>query len=248
MSSKEHTQAPFPRSESRTTATDQQDRARWNQIYNERSHTTLEPDDSFVAIYQRFIGPRFARRSPKRALDIAGGVGRNALFLAREGWQVTLNELSDEAAHLAEANAAREGLRLTVSRASALEALSPGDLRTGDLSPGDLRTGDLSPGALRPGALNQAGQPNTRYDLLLMLFYLDRALFPLLPAALAPGGMLFIKTRTEDHPRFHSGSHHPEYFLRPGELDTSFPGLRMLHSREAAGMAELLSVWEDVPA
>ena len=233
MSSKEHMQAPFPRSESRTTATDQQDRARWNQIYNDRSHTTLEPDDSFVAIYQRFIHPRFAQRGPKRALDIAGGVGRNTLFLAREGWQVTLNELSDEAAHLAEANAAREGLPLTVSRASALEALSPGD---------------LSLGVLSPGALNPACQPRTRYDLILMLFYLDRALFPLLPSVLAPGGMLFIKTRTEDHPRFRSGSHHPEYFLRSGELDTSFPGLRMLHSRESAGMAELLAVQEDVPA
>jgi tellurite methyltransferase len=239
MSSKEHMQVPFPSRESPAGAVDQQDRERWNQIYKERSHTSLAPDESLVEIYQRLVSPRFlapglAPRSPRRALDIAGGVGRNALFLAREGWQVTLNELSDEAARLAEENARHSGLPLTVCRTSALEAL----------------TSACRPDTSQPNT----SEPNTRYDLILMLFYLDRTLFPLLSAALAPGGMLFIKTRTEDHPRFQSGSVHPEYFLRPGELAASFPGLRVLHSREDGGMAEflavreLLAVLEDVPA
>ncbi len=201
----------------------EQDRERWNRIYVEGSHTSLAPDESFVAAYQRFIAPCVVQRSSRHALDLAGGVGRNALFLAREGWQVTLNELSDEAAHLAGANARREGLRLTICRASAAEALTSACQRDAD-------------------------QPATQYDLILMLYYLDRTLFPLLPAALAPGGMLFIKTRTEEHPRFHSGSHHPEYYLRPGELRASFPGLRALHSHEQAGMAELLLAREGAPA
>jgi SAM-dependent methyltransferase len=239
MSSKEHMQIPFPSRESSAGAVDEQDRERWNQLYSERSHASLTPDESLVGIYERFIGPAFvgggpALRSPRRALDLAGGVGRNALFLARQGWQVTLNELSDEAACLAEENARRSGLPLTVCRASALEAL----------------TAACRPGTSQPNT----SEPNTGYDLILMLFYLDRTLFPLLPAALAPDGMLFIKTRTEDHRRFQSGSRHPEYFLRPGELATSFPGLRPLHSREEGGMAELLAVrellavLEDLPA
>jgi tellurite methyltransferase len=239
MSSKEHMQVPFPYHESPAGAVDQRDRERWNQLYKERSHSSLTPDESLVEVYQRFVSPclvgsGLTLRSPRRALDIAGGVGRNALFLAREGWQVTLNELSDEAARLAEENARRSGLPLTVCRASALEAL----------------TSACRPNASQPNT----SEPNTGYDLILMLFYLDRELFPLLPKALAPGGMLFIKTRTEDHPRFQSGSRHPEYFLRPGELAASFPGLRVLHSREDGGMAEflavreLLAVLEDVPA
>jgi tellurite methyltransferase len=239
MSSKEHMQVPFPSGESSPGTTDEQDRERWNQLYKERSHTSLTPDESLVEVYQRFVGPVFvgggpAPRSPRRALDLAGGVGRNALFLARQGWQVTLNELSDEAGRLAEENARRSGLPMTVCRASALEAL----------------TSACRPNASQPNT----SEPNTGYDLILMLFYLDRTHFPLLPGALAPGGMLFIKTRTEDHPRFQSGSRHPEYFLRPGELGASFPGLRVLHSREDGGMAELLAVrellavLEDVPA
>lgn len=214
---------PRPERESGASAIDEQDRERWNQIYSDHSHLSLAPDASFVAVYQRLIGPRFALRAPKRALDIAGGVGRNALFLAREGWQVTLNELSDEAAQLAEANAGGEGLQLELCRASALDVLSP-------------------------ESLHSARRHGTRYDLILMLYYLDRALFPLLPLALAPGGMLFIKTRTEEHPRFRAGSHHPEYYLRAGELGASFPGLRVLHSSEQAGMAELLVEQEGAPA
>jgi SAM-dependent methyltransferase len=244
MSSKDHMQTPFPSRESSPGTIDEQDRERWNQLYSERSHTSLTPDESLVGIYERFVGPAFvgggpAPRSPRRALDLAGGVGRNALFLAREGWQVTLNELSDEAARLAEENARRSGLPLTICRASALEAL----------------TAACRPNASEPGTPQpNTSEPNTRYDLILMLFYLDRTLFSFLPQALAPGGMLFIKTRTEDHPRFQSGSKHPEYFLRPGELAASFPGLHVLHSREDDGMAELLAlrklpaVREEVPA
>lgn len=195
---------------------DEQDRQRWNQLYGSKSHTALSPDASFAKLYRRLIAPKLPpadpTHAPKRALDIAGGVGRNALFLAREGWQVTLNELSDEAVHLAEENARRSGVLLTIARESALATLT------------------------------RAREQNTRYDLILMLFYLDRSLFPLLPSVLAPGGLLLVKTRTEDHPRFHAGSHHPEYFLRHGELRQSFPELKVLHSEESGGMAELLAV------
>jgi tellurite methyltransferase len=187
------------------------DRARWNDLYRAHSHRSLEPDDSFVAAYRTHIAPRLAGLPGKSALDLAGGVGRNALFLAREGWRVTLNELSDDAAGLASENAAQAGLALTVLRESASETVA------------------------------RATAAGTRYSLILILYYLDRALFPALPAVLAHGGLLYIKTRTTDHPRFASGSHHPEYYLRPAELVSSFPTLHRLDYREENGMAELLS-------
>jgi tellurite methyltransferase len=210
----QHKESPAPLQPS--VQPDEQDRQRWNQIYSDGSHRALEPDASFVDLYRRFVSPTLPAddpaHAPKRALDVAGGVGRNAQFLAREGWQVTLNELSDEAVHLAEESARRAGLSLTTHRESALTTLT------------------------------RAREENTRYDLILMLFYLDRSLFPLLPSALTPGGMLLVKTRTEDHPRFHAGSHHPEYFLRRGELRQSLPRLEVLHYEESGGMAELLAV------
>ena len=50
---------------------------------------------------------------PGSALVVAMGQGRNALFLARNGWQVTGFDLADKAVAFAEAAAEKEGLKLT---------------------------------------------------------------------------------------------------------------------------------------
>jgi tellurite methyltransferase len=193
------------------SAADEADRARWNDLYRDRSHRSLEPDSSFVESYFAHIAPLFAGRSQKSALDLAGGVGRNAFWLAAQGWQVTLSDLSDEAARLATAHADATGLPVTVRRESAAETLA------------------------------WSQHQGCRFDLILLLYYLDRQLFPALRGALAPGGLLYMKTRTEAHPRFARGSRHPEYYLRPNELGSAFAGLRTVHSREEKGLAELLA-------
>ncbi len=185
------------------------DRDRWNALYKAGSHTSLTPDQSFAELYTSFIEPRFP--SGGKALDIAGGVGRNALWLASRGWRVVLNDLSDEAIHLAAVYAAETGMSLETRRESGAATLA------------------------------WAKNIGLRFDLIVMLFYLDRALFPAMWGALAPEGVLVIKTRTEDHPRFAAGSSHPEYFLRQGELASAFPELRVLHASEEGGMAELVA-------
>jgi tellurite methyltransferase len=43
------------------------------------------------------------------AIDIAGGTGRNALWLAEQGWNVTVADVSDVAIGIAEFNAAEVG-------------------------------------------------------------------------------------------------------------------------------------------
>lgn len=57
-----------------------------------------------------FLVAETSELSPGRALDLACGEGRNALWLARRGWQVTGLDFSSVAIERASARAAEEGL------------------------------------------------------------------------------------------------------------------------------------------
>lgn len=61
-----------------------------------------------------------AGRTPRRALDLACGLGRNALYLAAHGWQVTAVDASSVALDILRERAA-EGLAVTTVQAD-LEA------------------------------------------------------------------------------------------------------------------------------
>lgn len=129
------------------TAVPDADRQRWNERYREAG----APSDP--SPFVTGCAPLLPRQG--RALDLGGGAGRHALWLARRGLEVTLADLSDVA--LARAGAAAEagGLRLRL-----LEV----DLEEGPLPPGPwdlvLCTYFLHrpllasiPAALRPGGL-----------------------------------------------------------------------------------------------
>jgi tellurite methyltransferase len=79
------------------------DRERWNAKWRERAGE-LEGPAVFVA--------ENADRLPARgrALDVAGGAGRNAIWLARRGLDVTLVDVSDVALDRAEARATALGI------------------------------------------------------------------------------------------------------------------------------------------
>ena len=64
--------------------------------------------------------------TPGRALDVAMGQGRNALFLAQRGWAVTGFDLSNEGLNVARASAKKAGVPLTVQRTS-IEDFSYGE-------------------------------------------------------------------------------------------------------------------------
>lgn len=68
-------------------------------------------------------------------------------------------------------------------------------------------------------------------DVVVVVRYLDRNLFPALAAALRPGGMLVYETFTVEqrrlgHPR------NPLYMLQPGELRAAFSALEILWDDE----------------
>jgi tellurite methyltransferase len=187
------------------------ERQLWNEKFAAGSHASLEPDPFLLSAYKEFVQP--LQRHPGTALDVAGGVGRHALWLAKKKWKVTLMDVSDVALEMAQRNARRQRVKL------------------------EIRFADLSTTEGRRLVASEA------YDLILVFFYLERKLFPALMRALKPGGILIYKTYTVDQLRFLGGPRHPLHLLKHNELLRAFPGLRVLHYRETVrgkGVAEFV--------
>jgi tellurite methyltransferase len=85
------------------------ERTTWDERYRCGHLTTTEPNPFLTDAYTRFIAPRFPVQGfgaePQTALDLAGGAGRHALWLAQRGWQVTLMDISSEGLTLARKHA-----------------------------------------------------------------------------------------------------------------------------------------------
>ena len=79
------------------------ERERWNQKYRENPGAWLEPDPFLPWAFSEFVQPLFPRGG--NALDLAGGAGRHAIWLAKKGWEVTLMDVSETAVELARQNA-----------------------------------------------------------------------------------------------------------------------------------------------
>jgi SAM-dependent methyltransferase len=72
------------------------------------------------------------------------------------------------------------------------------------------------------------------YDGIVVTNYLHRPLLPLLPAALAPGGVLIYETFAAGNERFGRPSN-PDFLLRPGELLAAFaPPLTVIAFEQGA--------------
>lgn len=67
-----------------------EDRARWDGIYRQRSQESFPDPDPFLFEYT----PPVAESDEKRALDLAGGVGQNGLWLAQQGYIVDVMDIS----------------------------------------------------------------------------------------------------------------------------------------------------------
>ncbi len=79
--------------------------ARWNTFFTaDRPRFNLAPNAFLIQIAEK--------RTPGTALDAAMGQGRNALWLARLGWQVTGFDPADQALDVAQRAAAALGLTL----------------------------------------------------------------------------------------------------------------------------------------
>lgn len=88
------------------------ERRHWNRRYKEAGAAQRAPDRFLMETYESVIGPAFPE--PGDALDVAGGAGRHALYLAERGWRVTLADISEMALAQAQEEAAARSLSLQV--------------------------------------------------------------------------------------------------------------------------------------
>jgi SAM-dependent methyltransferase len=190
---------------------DVEDQLRWNQRYSESPSSWVEPDTFLISAYQDFLDDA----QPGTALDLAGGAGRNAIWLAERGWRVKLIDISDVALSLAREKFASSGQKSSSQpRAAAVQF-------------GKLETEIVD--------LNSVSDLGTeQYDLLLAFYFLRRELFPAIARALKPGGMLIYRTYTIDRMKVRGGPSGPKYLLDPNELLHAFEHLRILHYHEMA--------------
>ncbi len=109
------------------------------------------------------------RLSPGRALDLAAGAGRNALYLAAHGWSVTAVDGSPV------------GIDLLLGRARerylATEAI-------------EAKVADLEACAFEV--------PPQSFNLILSCYFLQRGLIPGMKSALIPGGLLIMIVHIAD--------------------------------------------------
>lgn len=84
-------------------------RDQWNRIYG-------DPAFPYKTERNDFLAEAIKGRTPGKALDLGAGRGRNALYLASQGWQVTGVDISDDAIRTATAEAARAKLTVTFLR------------------------------------------------------------------------------------------------------------------------------------
>jgi tellurite methyltransferase len=182
----------------------------WNAKYSEGTHASQTPDPLLVSAYEEFITPIFP--SPGKLLDVAGGLGRNSIWLAQRGWDATVLDVSEVGIQRGIAMAEESGVTVKFQLV-------------------DLQTYQL---------------PRERYDLVLVLFYLQRDLFPALMNALKPGGLLIYKTYTSEQPKLNPGGGptHPMHLLQPNELLHAFSAMQILYYKESVknrGIAELIA-------
>jgi len=186
---------------------------RWDARYTESPGSWTEPDDFLKRVYDEFL----ASVEPGKAMDVAGGAGRNSLFLVERGWQVKLIDGSE--------------VGLGLAREKALTLVKPNN-----------HTAQPGAAAAHAGSfletevvdLDTASDLGTnRYDAIMVFYFLKRELFPAIIRALKPGGLLIYRTYTVDRMKVPGGPDDPNYHLQPNELLHAFaPHVRVLHYHE----------------
>lgn len=130
------------------------EKTHWDKRYREKPDSWTEPDELLIAAYERFLG----NTPPGLALDLAGGAGRNALFLLQRGWRVALLDISEVGLSLAREKAAAENLSssLTTERVDLNNVLDLGNSQYDLITVFYFLRRDLFPAlttALKPGGV-----------------------------------------------------------------------------------------------
>jgi len=85
----------------------------WNELYAKR--------DGVDHRFNKFLAETVKDMKPGKALDIGMGQGRNSLFLAALGWEVTGFDISEVGVKQAQAEAAKRGLKIDAQVGDAMK-------------------------------------------------------------------------------------------------------------------------------
>lgn len=98
------------------------ERSDWVEVFYDKAYTiplTGDPaSDGFTTDVSAIVAEAVKGLAPGTALDAGMGQGRNAVYLARQGWRVTGFDLSAEALKAARVNAAAAGVQVETVKAS----------------------------------------------------------------------------------------------------------------------------------
>ena len=195
------------------------DQQSWNQRYLAGEFGFRETDPFVMEAHKNYLQPLLRDNSAGDAgtgLDLAGGAGHHAVWLAQQRWRMTLADWSEPALEMAKEKAAAHSLTLEIVQGTALDIVS------------------------------QFVQQGRRFGFVLVSFFLDRGVLPWLPKILIPHGLLLYRTYTEDNERLGNprGPRDPEHLLRSQELLEAYPKMKILHYNETVahkGVAELIA-------
>jgi SAM-dependent methyltransferase len=126
----------------------------WDERYASGKYSSAEPHKLLVEIADRI-------KKPAKALDLACGIGRNAIYLAEKGWQVTAVDNSSVGIEIAKQRAAEKAVEI------------------------DFRVADLE----ELGKSEFAIEENA-YDLICDFYYLQRDLFAPMKIGIKTGGII----------------------------------------------------------
>ena len=158
---------------------------------------SVEQPASFLIEQERHI--------PKGlTLDVATGRGRNAFYLANQGYSVVGVDRDSDALHFVDQKAKELKLSNLTTLRQDLEENSIDSLHLG----------------------------MNAYDGIVVFFYLHRPLFPALIRALKPGGVLVYETFLIDNHHIHCHPRRQEFCLQHNELLQLTDPLRVIHYAE----------------
>jgi len=178
------------------------ERSRWNRKYREAPATgkSTVPDPFLQRAFSDYVLPLFPHGGS--ALDLAGGAGRHAIWLVKQGWEVTLIDISETGVEQARQNAGPLASHIH---------FAVDDLTRFKASQTEFETA---------------------FELVMAFFYLEREIFPEMLKAVRPGGLLLYKTYTLAQAKRAGGPKRPAHLLKPGELLQLAGELRVLHYQE----------------
>ena len=178
----------------------QADADKWDQRYREGAYASRTNPGVFLEQWLPRL--RVSAERP-RAVDLGCGAGRNALHLARHGWEVDAVDISQVALEQLAAKAREENLEIRCIQAD-LEAA---------------------------GALAHALSTPERYDLALIIRYTQISLIEQISSALRPGGYLLVELHLQTEEEV-VGPRNPRFRVAPGAVRKATDGLSIVACNE----------------